>query len=164
MFTDLKAYKWMIYDFLLRLMKIFGVTCVENIQHFVTFLPSRKDKKKGKYEQKVQMYHRDFKKSELDTANNDWYIAFIPMTESGMQNKIKHNEKATLFKIPYKKGVLMNVETVHAGGYCNDENGGNLRMQINFPIDRETSPLPTFIRQECYDDISHENDIREVSF
>ena len=86
------------------------------------------------------------------------------MAESGMQIKIKHNEKETLFKIPYKKGALMNVETVHAYGYCNAENGGNLRMQIHFSIDREKSQLPTIIRQEHYDDISHENNIREVSF
>ena len=109
---------------------------------FCTFLSSQKYKKKGKYEQIVQMYHRDSKRSELDTANNDCYIAFIPMTESGMEIKIKHNEKETLFKIPYKKGALMNVEPVHAGVYCNDESGGNLRMQIHFSIDRKKSPFP----------------------
>ena len=154
----------MIDEFLLWLVKMFRVTCVEDIQHFVTFLSSRKDKKKGKYEQIVQMYHRDFKRIELDTANNDWYIAFIPMTKSGMQIKIKHNGKATLFNIPYNKGALMNVETVHAGGYCNDENGGNLRMQIHFSIDRKKLPLPIIIKKERFEDISHENDIREVSF
>ena len=139
------------------------MTRVDDIQHFVTFLSSQKDKKTGKYQQLVQLYHRDFKRSELDTANNNWYIAFIPMTDSGMQIKILHNEKEALFKIPYKKGALMNVETVHAGGYCNDENEGNLRMQIHFSIDRKTAPLHTIVKQERKIDNSCVNNIREVS-
>ena len=85
------------------------------------------------------------------------------MTDSGMQTKILHNEKEALLKNPYKKGALMNVETVHAGGYCNDENEGNLRMQIKFSIDRKSAPLPTIIKQERMIDNSCINNIREVS-
>ena len=81
-FSDKKIYKWMIDEFLLRLGGIFGVTRVDDIQNFVTFISSQKDKKTGKYQQLVQLYHRDFKQSELDTAHNNWYIAFIPMTDS----------------------------------------------------------------------------------
>ena len=102
-FSDFKTYISMIDEFLPSLGGILGVTDVDNIQHFVTFLSSQKDKKTGKYQQLVQLYHRDFKQSELDTTNNNWYIAFIPMTDSGMQIKILHNEKEALFKIPYKK-------------------------------------------------------------
>ena len=57
----------------------------------------------------------------------------------------------------------MNVETVHVGGYCNDENEGNLRMQIRFSADRKTAPLPTIIKQDRLEDNYHENDIREVT-
>ena len=57
------------------------------MQHFVTFLSSQRDKKTGKYEQKVQMYHRDFQPSELATSNNNWFIAFIPMKNLGCKLK-----------------------------------------------------------------------------
>ena len=85
------------------------------------------------------------------------------MTDSGMEIKILHNKNEALPKIPYKKGVLMSVETVHAGGYCNDENGGNLRMQINFSIDRKSALLPTIIKKERMIDNSCVNNIIEVS-
>ena len=57
----------------------------------------------------------------------------------------------------------MNVRTVHAGGSCNDENEGNLRMQIHISIDRKYAPLPTTIRQEHMIENSHENDVKEAS-
>ena len=102
-FNDLKTYKWIIDGFVLRLGGIFGVMHVDNIHHFVTFLSSQKYKKTGKYQQLFQLYHRDFQPSELATANNNWYITFIPMTEYGMQIKELHNKKEALFDIPYKK-------------------------------------------------------------
>ena len=150
----------MIDEFLLRPGRIFGVTDVDNIQHFVTCLSSDKDKKTGKGQQYIQQHHRDFQPSELDTANNNWQAAFIPMAEYGMQTKVLHNKKEAVFNIPYKQGDLMNIETVHAGGYCDEENEGNLRMQINFSIDSTSAPLPTIIKQEHVIENSCVKDIR----
>ena len=136
---------------------------VDNIQHFVTFLSSQRDKKSKKFQECIQKYHRDFQPNELATANNQWYIAFIPMKKSGMQIKVQHNEKDTLFNITFTTGVLMNVKTVHAGGYCNDEEEGNLRMQIHISLDRKHAPLPTIILQQHLPGNSHEKEVKEVS-
>ena len=161
---DLKEmYKDLIDEFLLRVVRHLGVKDVDNIQHFVTFLSSQRDKKSKKFHECLQQYHRDFRPEEIANSQNQWYIAFIPMKEYGMKIKVEHNENHTLYNIPFKTGVLMNVNTVHAGGYCDDEEFGNLRMQIHFSIDRKHAPLPTIIRQEHVVDNSHEEEIKAVS-
>ena len=82
---DLKeSYKDLIDEFLLRLGSHLGVKDVDNIQHFFTFLSSQRDKKSKKFQECIQKYHRDFQPNELATANNKWYIVFIPMKKSGM--------------------------------------------------------------------------------
>ena len=85
----------MIDEFLLQLGGHLGATDVEKIQHFVTFLSSQREKKKEKYQQSLQLYHRNFQPSELATAKNQLYIVFIPMTKSGMQIKVLHNKNDT---------------------------------------------------------------------
>ena len=55
----------------------------------------------------------------------------------------------------------MNVEILHTCGYCNDENEGNLRIQIHISIDRKSAPLLTIIRQEHMTDNSHEKTLKK---
>ena len=110
-----------------------------------------------------QKFHRDFQPNELATANSQWYIAFLPMQKSWIEIKVQHNEKDTFFNVPFKTGVLMNVKTVHAGGYCNDKEEGNLRMQIHISLDRKHAPLPTIIVQQHLTENYHEKEFKEVS-
>ena len=106
----------------------------EKLQHYVTFLSSYLNCKTKRYEQRVQQYHRDLLLTELAHAGNNWYIVFIPMTQSGMQLQIQHDQVEMVYNILYGKGAIMNANTVHAGGFCNDPTEGKLRMQIHISI------------------------------
>ena len=96
----------MVNEFLIRIVEHFGVSNLDSIQHFVTFMSSTKDISTGKYVQNVQQYHRDFIPKELKTEDKKWYIAFIPMQEFGMQISVEEENNRTLFKVPYKKVYL----------------------------------------------------------
>ena len=104
----------------------------------------------------------DFLPTELARGGNDWYIVFIPLTQSGMQLQILHDGVESVYNIPYGKGAIMNAKTVHAGGFCNDATEGNLRMQLHISIDRDHSPLPIDIIQERFEDYPGKN-VQEVS-
>ena len=99
---------------------------------------------------------------ELATGGSNWYIVFIPLTEAGMQLQIRSDGVETVYSIPYRKGAIMNAATVHAGGFCNDTKGGNLRMQIHISTDRNVSPLSVTIIQERFVDCPGPN-VQEVS-
>ena len=157
--THMKEY---IDGFLFRLGCQLDETDLEKLQHYVTFLSSYFNRKTKEYEQRVQQYHRDFSPTELAHAENNWYIVFIPMLQSGMQLQIRHDRVETLYNIPYGKGAIMNAKTVHAGGFCNDPTKGNLRMQIHISKDRKVSPLPVNIIQERFVDCPGTN-VQEVS-
>ena len=137
-------------------------TDLEKLQHYATFLSSYCDCKSNLHEQRVQRYHRDFLPHELAGAGNNWYIVFIPLTQSGMQLQIRHDGVESIYNIPYGKGAIMNAKTVHAGGFCNDATEGNLRMQLHISIDRDHSPLPIHIIQERFEDYPGKN-VQEVS-
>ena len=92
----------MVNEFLIIIVENFGVSNLDNIQHFVTFLSSTKDNSTGKYVQNVQQYHHDFTPKELKMENKKWYIAFIPMQEFGMQLSVEEDNNRTFFKVPYK--------------------------------------------------------------
>ena len=68
-----------------------------------------------------------------------------------------------MLNIPFTTCVLMNGKTVHVGGYCNDEEEGNLKMQIHISPDRKHAPLPTIILQQHPTDNSHGKEVKEVS-
>lgn len=137
-------------------------TDLEKLQHYATFLSSYFNRKTKRYEQSVQCYHRDFLPKELACGGNDWYIVFIPLTQSGMQLQIRQGGVESIYNIPYGKGAIMNAKTVHAGGFCNDATEGNLRMQLHISIDRDHSPLPIDIIQERFEDYPGKN-VQEVS-
>ena len=161
--SELKNHmKEYIDGFLFRLGCQLDETDLEKLQHYVTFLSSYFNRKTKEYEQRVQQYHRDFSPTELAHAENNWYIVFIPMIQSGMQLQIRHDRVETLYNIPYGKGAIMNAKTVHAGGFCNDPTKGNLRMQIHISKDRKVSPLPVNIIQERFVDCPGTN-VQEVS-
>lgn len=140
-----QTYRLLAKELLYSVGKVIDDTEIGKWAHYYTYLQApRLPKPEGEeeYYQSIQQPHKDFKDKDLKGHDGKFFICFIPLTQYGMKLAIYEGKFGKVYDFDYGKLYVIPANTVHAGGFCNDAYGGNLRLQLHITTDSKNHPLP----------------------